>query len=269
MVSPPRPNTVQEFLRWSTKETCGEFRSYVKSWYGTNQANLSNTLSTSDFLHGLRGCLSDAAGEYRHKCSASLFALSQTPVVEWDKKTYESFVEKLYRLNCVENDGFPEPPDGGWYSLENSFQRIGDIVRTTVTVAYADGPAFLADKIKAHADQLNFDCSVKDHAKDKGYYAHHVSVLLPLAVSSPTAADEYPEMQVPVEIQITTQLQDVLREITHKLYEEERLQGGLPGDWKTQFKSGRFRAAYMAHSLRFIEAMIVELRDALQEKGDS
>lgn len=258
-----------EFMEWSTNDTCGAFTTHMKAWYGINQANLYTTLSDSHFATELPQCLSAAEREYKERCGADLFAFRRTPKLDWNKKPYESFVEKLFRLNCLENPDFPGPPKGGWCSLAKSFEVVDDIIRTTIIVAYADGPTFLAEKIGELAARLGLKFSLKDHAKDKGYYAQHFYMILPLSVSSPTAADEYPELQVPVEIQITTELQGALREITHRLYEQERLQGGLAPDWKTQFRSGRFRAAYMAHSLRFIEAMIVELREAVREPGGS
>ncbi len=263
-----RPATVEEFMAWSTAATCGEFGKHIQSWYEINQGNLWSTLLSSQFADGLPAALKAAGDEYRRLRRASLFSISHSPEIRWDKKPYSSFVDKLFRLNCVENLHFPEPPEGGWIKLKDAFSLVDDIVRTSIQVTYADGPSFLAQWVVDFAGGLGLESSVKSHAKEKGYYAHHAYVKLRQAVASPSESNQYPDARVPVELQITTELQGVLKETTHRLYEQERVEG-LPSDWKTQFRSGRFRAAYMAHTLRFVEAMIVELRDQVQHSEDS
>ena len=260
------PNNPEEFTIWSTDDTCGLFTSHIEQWYISNQNNLFATLTDSIFYSDLPQLLGRSATTYKQSHRTSLFAFDRRPRLELDRKKYTSFVEKLYRQNVLENPRFPEAPETGWISLNNAFRKIDDIVRTTIVVAYADGPGFIAGQIKEFADAHGLNAAIKDHSKDKGYYAHHVYIHLPMHASSPKNATEYPKIDVPIEIQITTELQGALREITHRLYEHERLTG-IQQDWKTQFKSNRFRAAYMAHSLRFIEAMIVELRDGFTEDG--
>jgi hypothetical protein len=80
---------------------------------------------------------------------------------------------------------------------------------------------------------------------------------------------------VEIEIQITTQLQEVLRSLTHKFYEAQRLQV-VPdkGKWKWDFKSNRFKVGYLSHTLHLLESVILESRDSVmgsvggQQKGD-
>ena len=67
---------------------------------------------------------------------------------------------------------------------------------------------------------------------------------------------------VQAEIQVTTQLQEILRDLTHPFYKVRRL--GVPTDihaerWK--YDSSHFRASYLGHTLHLVEAMIVQLRD--------
>lgn len=259
---------VTEFVAWSSETTCGTFSTHVRSWYTVSQANVVSVLHETDFFARLPQTINLAAEVYGRDHGVKLFAFDRTPSLDWNKKGYESFLNKLFRLNCVENANFPSPPVDGWCSLQRSFELVDDIVRTTIVVAYADGPAIVATHLKEAAEAQGLEVRVKDHAKEKGYYAYHVYVSLPVTIGSLHALNEYPTVKVPIEIQITTELQGVLREITHQLYESERDVGSLGSDWKSQFSSGRFRAAYMAHSLRFIEAMIVDLRQTtLSKKG--
>ena len=262
------PKDESEFASWSSEATCGVFGPQTRNWYTSNQNNAWSELLLTDFFAKLGQTIKTAALSYEHDFNAKLFALDRIPqAIEWHRKSYASFLNKLFRVNCVENRNFPNPPNEGWRTVQRSFEEIDDIVRTTVVVAYADGPAHLAGAIAESAMAHGLKVKIKDHAQEKGYYAHHVYVYLPLEISSLVSLGEYPRIEMPVEIQITTELQGVLREITHRLYEGERNVGALAADWKNQFESGRFRAAYMAHSLRFIEAMIVDLRRTTQPKA--
>lgn len=256
-----RPSSPDEFVRWSSEATCGVFTQSTKAWYETSQNNLYAQVQEVPFFAELPETLKAIAEDYAKVYGASLFAFEREPTVRWHKKPYKSFVEKLFRINCLHNPNFPHPPEGGWISLDRSYESIDDIVRTTLVVAYADAPYLLAERLAAVAKQAGLACALKDHAQEKGYYAHHVYPKVTIPVASTLAASDYVDRDVAIEIQITTELQGALREITHRLYERERLAGGLEENWKSDFASGRFRAAYMAHSLRFIEAMIVDLRN--------
>ncbi len=255
-----KPEDPIEFAAWSTAATCGLFTSTTDTWFSTSQNNLLVTIQAAPFFASLSEHLRTIAEQYKADTGSALFALGRNLDVQWHKKSFDSFRNKLFRINCLENTAFPEAPEKGWTSLDQSFEVIDDIIRTTVVVAYADGPEYLGKKLTDLAHAEGILCSHRDHAKEKGYYAFHLYPTISVPVALTSASASYKDRTVQIEIQITTELQGALREITHVLYEKERLEG-LEGDWKKQFGSGRFRAAYMAHSLRFIEAMIVELRN--------
>lgn len=269
-----KPATAKEFREWSTADTCGVLDKNLEPWYQNTQNNLFTQVRDSEFLSSTRRLFDAAATQYAVALDgASLFGVERRVEadISWYRKGCDSFVEKLYRLNVVENDEFPAAPtDDGWITPTSAlrFGAVDDVVRTTLVVAYADGPSFLSAHLKKAAETAGHACIVKDHSKEKGYYAHHVYIGVPVEVAE-LSSSEYRKIAVPVEIQITTELQAVLREVTHRLYESERLSGGLVDGWKEDFDSGRFRAAYMAHSLRFIEAMIVDLRRATLGAGES
>lgn len=259
-----QPCSVEEFQVWSRDSTCGKIDQNLASWYENTQNNLFTKVRDTPPFAQLDQILNEAAKRYSSSMNANLFGVGRSAdrEIDWHRKPYTSFVDKLYRLNIVDNERYPLPPNGKWIRPENSLKLgyVDDIVRTTLVVAYADGPEFLAGIIKEQASLHGLESIVKDHSKPKGYYAYHVYIGLPVHVAQSGPGFVFSEMPVPVEIQITTELQAALREVTHRLYKQERLDGG-PGDrWKEDFQSGRFRAAYMAHSLRFIEAMIVDLR---------
>jgi hypothetical protein len=259
-----KPADVAAFRKWSTTATCGDLGHTAEKWYGITQGNVVTQILDSPFFSALPTFLGEASKDYSsEQAGAALVSLGREldPGKFWSRKSASSLFDKLFRLNIVENTGFPDAPPGGWVSLRDAFRfgAVDDMVRTTLVVAYADGPSFLARWLADKAREEGLTSVIKDHAKEKGYYAKHLYVGLSVDVQDPEGG--FGKLTIPVEIQITTELQGVLKEITHLLYEQERVTGPLEADWKESFESGRFRAAYMAHSLRFIEAMIVELRN--------
>jgi ppGpp synthetase/RelA/SpoT-type nucleotidyltranferase len=96
--------------------------------------------------------------------------------------------------------------------------------------------------------------------RDDGYYAYHVYVSFPAKIFDVEWNKE--DVQVEAEIQITTQLQEVLKDLTHKFYEKQRI--SLDKDtskWKWDFASSRFKVGYLSHTLHLLESIILESRE--------
>jgi hypothetical protein len=67
---------------------------------------------------------------------------------------------------------------------------------------------------------------------------------------------------VSVEIQITTQLQEVIRLLLHKYYSEKRKKGSIDKvKWQWNSSSEEFVANYLGHILHYVEGMILEIRE--------
>ena len=68
------------------------------------------------------------------------------------------------------------------------------------------------------------------------------------------------------EIQVTTQMQDVLRAMTHVYYRERRIKPQpKSADARWNFSSPDFRATYLGHTLHLLEGIVAELRSATAE----
>ena len=69
-------------------------------------------------------------------------------------------------------------------------------------------------------------------------------------------------------MQITTQLQEVIRKLLHKHYESRRKRT-TPDElkWQWDYKSDEFSANYLGHILHYIEGMIMEVRDKQEGKN--
>jgi hypothetical protein len=186
--------------------------------------------------------------------------------IKLEKKPFNSFLRKTYRKNILNNDKWPNEPTGGWITPDNWYSRINDIVRTVVVVKYLDGVKFLVDKIASLANKYSLDFRVDFEAKEEGYYAAHSYVRQVFEI--PTISWKTERTEIDVEIQVTTQLQEVIRALLHKYYEQKRCE--LRSEmlkWQWDYKCDEFSANYLGHILHYVEGMIVEIRERENKGG--
>lgn len=180
-------------------------------------------------------------------------------------KSYDSLFEKSYRKNVQDNESWDQPPaKTGWILPTDWLSKINDVVRTLVVVKYLDGVIFLAEALTALAEAQGRQCHVDYEAREEGYYAAHVYPILAGQVPAETYGFE--TVQYQFEIQITTQLQDVIRPVTHPLYAKRRMKllENRLGKWQWDYQADEFRANYLVHSLHHIDGLIVDVRRRLR-----
>jgi len=175
-------------------------------------------------------------------------------------KPYESFLLKTFRKNIIENSNFPDEPENGWITPDNWFTKINDIVRTLFVVKYLDGVEFFSNKIKELSDEYDVDYSIQLEAKEEGYYAGHNYLIEGFEIPSETW--ETKREKIKIEIQVTTQLQELIRKLLHKYYERKRsILKKADIKWQWNYYSDEFSANYLGHILHYVEGMIMEIRE--------
>jgi ppGpp synthetase/RelA/SpoT-type nucleotidyltranferase len=167
-------------------------------------------------------------------------------------KPFNSVINKLYRKNIIVGT---TPP----ILFADCLDHFEDIVRETIVCRYGDGPDYLATKLSALAEQHNMQKLVKRRADEFGYYAIHFTYKTPVEVLDFTHA-EIRTVNLTAELQLTSQLQASLRDLTHKLYEVRRMSPGTSDDWKWTFSSPYFRPSYVGHTLHLLESLLVEMK---------
>ena len=174
-------------------------------------------------------------------------------------KTWESFTDKTYRRNIALNANWPDPPSDGWVIPPSAYAQITDIVRTLFVARYVDGVRFLINQFVSLANELGLEADVDLQAKPEGYYAAHLIVRMPMEL--PLADLSLNPVVVGVEIQVTTQMQELIRKLLHRQYERERM---APADdsWRWQWESPKFSLGYLGHIIHYVEGRMVNLRDA-------
>jgi hypothetical protein len=175
-------------------------------------------------------------------------------------KDYKSVLLKSFRKNVLNNDRWPEAPVDGWVLPDTWFGQIKDIVRTTFVVKYLDGVANLTDELGEICERHSVPWSADYEAREEGYYASHFSLSVPVEIPQVTWDTDIIDLKV--ELQVTTQLQEVIRRLTHRQYEMRRLRIEEPTTkWQWDYKSDEFKPNYLGHILHYVEGMIMEIRD--------
>jgi ppGpp synthetase/RelA/SpoT-type nucleotidyltranferase len=255
--------TFEEYLEWAEHNLeCKLLDKATERSYEQNSNLAYATVEGHPFVAELPRFLGACEEQYNSLYGVGLF-MSPVREIKLDRKSYSSVVNKSYRVNVLENERFPDSPEDGWITPSNWYERLTDIVRTRLVCKLIDGPKYLAERLKQRAADHELRSSHKTHQRDAGYYAYHFYVLItvPLLINE-RGETRTPDVDLSVEIQLTTQLQEVLYDLTHPIYERLRI-ADQPDSaaWKWDYGSPRFMAAYMGHTLHMLEAIILDLRD--------
>jgi hypothetical protein len=254
---PERPSA-KAYPQWLRNEHSVSVSDALENRYDSVTAKLLRDLSTSSFWQELVASLKTFDDEYRVSCEGYPLLMPGAPSLL--VKPYKSFIEKTYRRNIVENRNWPAPPRGGWLLPDRCFGRINDLIRTTISVKYLDGVEFLAERIEQLAIVHGARFNLFLEAREQGYYAGHAYVRQEVEIPGPQWDTE--QISASLEIQLTTQLQEVIRRLLHKYYEDRRSKSksddGQP--WQWNYESDEFVANYLGHLLHYIEGMIMEVR---------
>lgn len=234
----------------------------IKNKYKSLSLIIKQKVEKSIFWNNILNDLKEMGEEYLLQTKGyNLFKMTSIPEIE--VKPYDSFILKTYRKNILNNDRYPNPPEGGWLLPNKCYSSINDIVRTIFVVKYLDGVEFLEDRIRSHCKECNLIPVSDWEARDEGYYAVHMNIRNDYEVPGDNWDTEI--VNVSFEIQITTQLQEVIRTLMHKYYEENRkIIREENIKWQWNYKSDEFATNYLGHILHYVEGMIMEIR----EKGE-
>lgn len=245
----------EDFFSWFESQERITFR---KSQFGMHAGYLFTEVQSHAFVVEMSKSLALWDAEFQSSKNYPL--LMNVELLPFNRKSYESFLNKVYRTCCVYNSKFPSEPDAGWITDLNYLSVINDLVRNKISCKFIDGPEILSIKLVELAAKHGLRAEYSSRNYDDGYYAYHVYVYFPIVIdlgTSPAVTHE-----VGVEIQISTQLKEVMYEILHKFYADDRSKV-FKEDWKWDTASLKFKSGYLSHTLHMLEAMIVELRDKL------
>jgi len=258
-----KPKSVDEYKRWLRKEHEIQISNRTRAYYDSITSKIKLDFEKSLFWVRLTENLREFDSEYQLKTRYPLLIAGFEPEVHI--KLFDSLLLKTFRKNVLENKRWPDEPDGGWFFPDNWYSRINDIVRTLLVVKYLDGVEFMIDKIQTLCGQHRLPCDVFLEAREEGYYAAHLYSQQEFEIPRVTWDTE--RIKVSIEIQITTQLQEVIRKLLHKYYEESRKTLREEDmKWQWNYKSDQFVANYLGHILHYVEGMIMEIIEKQKEE---
>jgi ppGpp synthetase/RelA/SpoT-type nucleotidyltranferase len=259
-----KPSNLDEYRLWTQKALGVDFSDPRQAnLYETNVNNVRTFVAQHPFSVQFSEQASHWMSAYRKDTNSDLFM--GPPELRLSVKPFASVIEKMYRMNILWNKNYPSEPAKGWVNPMNLYSKIDDLVRGTLVCRFADGPSFVTSQVSQYADSLGLVGHGYSQERDDGYYAFHCYVAFQVDLFD----GEWNSVRsnVKVEIQLTTQPQEVLRGLTHPLYERRRLQADdKSGKWKWEFGSSRFKLAYLGHSLHLLESMILDSREGLLNK---
>ena len=237
-----KPETVEQYKKWMSEHSVAVLDSRIEQHYQSVVNGIHPEISESEFWKELGESLSLYDQEYTLKTKYPLMLRTARPPLL--KKPYSSFLDKTFRKNVVQNRNWPKPPRGGWLVPEKWFGRVGDIVRTTLVVKYLDGVDYLIEQLVELAEKHGLEHRTYYESRDEGYYAAHFYVNYPLTM--PSLKWESTKTEISLEIQITTQLQEVTRKLLHSFYEERRSEKPHKNkrQWQWDYRSEEFGANY-------------------------
>jgi len=260
---PYKPQNIEEYNTWLQFQHNININK-TRKWYELVSRDIKDKFEDSIFWKELLKKFHTYAYDYKEETKYELLMPEAKPEVIIKK--FNSVLSKCLRFNILNNKNWPDPPEEGWILPENWFSRINDIIRTRIIVRYLDGVEYLIPRIKVIAEENGF---VYDEpifkSEEEGYYAVHLYICNTFEISK-IDFDTY-ETEVKIEIQLTTQLQEIICKLLHKYYEEKRdmtkEKNEIP--WQWDYQNNEFATNYLGHILHYIEGMIVDIRKKQEE----
>lgn len=266
MVVMEKPKNPREYKIWWNANFEPQIALRARYLYRDVSTFVMHDFESSDTFTTLIHQLRNYDAEYKLSCGYDLL-MRKPEEIKLESKGWDNFISKVWRKNVVQNvnwdtDNWDKKkcePNGGWVTPDNWYDKIHDIVRTQIVVKYFDGVKFLLDKIYNHFVNCGFLCTPDWEAREEGYYAAHLNIIrdysLPVGI-------EIQKMKVSIEIQVTTQMKDVITALTHKYYERKRKILELPDvKWQWDYHSDEFLPNYIGHILHYIEGAVMQIRE--------
>src|SRR5689334_15193280 len=101
------------YRAWAMEKLGIDYGKSEEQRFDILMAYLHSVIKDSPFFAGLPRFLSDCDARYEDKTKAALL-MQHIGDVTLVKKSYNSVVEKSFRSNILQNDQFPDGPEGGW-----------------------------------------------------------------------------------------------------------------------------------------------------------
>jgi len=148
---PTRPSNEPQYRRW-LKVQHGVNLADQRARYQSLTSAMAAEMYANRFWRDLEQKLGSAERDYFSEHAAGLLTYDRAP--ELELKSFDSLINKTFRLNVLENDRWPSSPRGGWLTPDRWLEQVKDVVRTTILVRFLDGVPFLLRELTDMASNL-------------------------------------------------------------------------------------------------------------------
>jgi len=253
-----KPTNIKEFKTWLKDNHELNLTNVHSNYYDSTIEIAKVEFEKSEFWQKFLGSLQTLNQAYYSKTDYYLYKENYKPKVV--TKSFDSVVSKCFRRNIVSNRGFPKEPRNGWLYPNECFESINDLIRTSVVVKYLDGIEFIINSLDSLAKETNSQFDIHYEARDTGYYAVHTYLRQEIEV--PNREWNTTKYNFKIEIQITTELQENIKTLTHKYYEQRREKIHNKKElWQWKYESDEFAVNYLGHILHYLEGQIMDIRN--------
>ena len=246
----------KDYINWLKKEHSINILEQERL-YSSISTKMKSDFVTSTFWKEFNENLSDYNDQYFLDNKYDLL-MHREIVPDILIKPFKSFLEKTYRKNILNNSNWPNEPDMGWLLPYKWYSQINDILRTIIIVKYLDGVEFIINKIDNLSRECGLNCKTHLESRIDGYYAAHIYLKnqfeIPIGIKT-----EF--INVSIEFQITTQLQEIIKQLLYSHYAKKRKIKSVNDDWQWDYQSDEFLANNLGHILHYVEGMIMEVRE--------
>lgn len=256
------PIDLNEYRLWLKRTFGYDDDEPSRRYYSTVVQTLRSAFLASHLWASLMAELKESHDAYYVE-RRSVLLLNLAPVL--DAKEYDPFLLKTYRRNVLNNPNWPDAPVAGWTEPRNWYTVVPDLVRTLLVVKYLDGVPYLAHRLADFGESRGFNYDVSLEARTEGYYAAHAQFAE--SVEIPERDWRTLHVDARLEVQITTQLQEVMRSHLHRYYVLSRGEPAPdPTSWQWDYQSPEFSVGYLGHTLHYLEGKLAEIRDSQEDK---
>jgi len=262
-----KPTDPESYKSWLARKSNIPIDRKLENYYKRERLMIKQQFEISDFWQEFLKNFDNYDNEYiTNSRGYDLFLKTNNRIIqpEIKCKPYASVIDKTYRKNITENAYYPNAPEGGWIYPDNIFLKIKDIIRTSVVVKYMDGAKFLANKLDILGRKYDKKIDISYEARWEGYYAVHLNIPQNVKIAN-INLDKIEYHQILIEVQILTQIQDIIKNLLHKYYENKRSQviidPNSKDEWKWDSSCDEFSTNYLGHILHYVEGEIVEIRE--------
>jgi ppGpp synthetase/RelA/SpoT-type nucleotidyltranferase len=233
----------------------------LKEYYEKTTTNMKREFCESDFLRNIQKGMDELNDRYSMDKKFRLLEMSKC--LQMQTKEFDDVIEKCYRNDILQNPKWDKKiqiGDYDWTHPLNCFEKLNDTIRSRIVIRYLDGVelvlGILEEVSKRH--NIKYD-NVEYKADERGYYGVHFVIKYPFEIQDINGRTR--EIFAKIELQICTQISEVVNELLHQYYEKQRLEPLMVDrKWQWDYDSDEFAPAYIGHISHYIEGMIMQAR---------